>query len=220
MINEAVGSAPKTNYPGNSHKAKTKVVKDEKERPKVEKVVTGTVVKRKKGLGRKFTETFTGDDAKSVGEYIFFDVVVPAAKAMISDAASQGVERLLFGETVRSRSARTVGGHTSYNRMYSPNREDRPSGPPSRNISQRARATHNFDEVILSSRAEAEEVIDCLTNLIEDYDVASVADLYDLVDITGSFTDSKWGWSSMQGASVTHIRQGYLLNLPPTMALD
>lgn len=222
MSEETVRYAPKNNYPGNSHKAKGKVVekdKPEEEKPKVQKVTTGTVVQRKKGLGRKVAETFAGDDAHSVGNYILFDVILPAAKAMISDAASQGVERLLFGETSRSRT-RTVGGsHTSYNRMYTPNREDRPSSP-SRNMSHRARATHDFDEIVLSTRVEAEEVLDCLGDLISNYDVASVADLYELVGITGSFTDDKWGWSSIAGATVSHVRSGYLLNLPRPSTLD
>lgn len=216
MINEA---APSTNYPGNSHKAKAKAeteVSSEKTKPKVESVVTGKVVKRKKGLGRKFAETFTGDDAQSVGTYIFFDVIVPAAKAMISDAASQGVERLLFGESARGRTSRTGGrsggSYTSYNKAYSPNREDRPSGP--RQMSNRAQANHDFDEIILETRLEAEEVLDCMTDLIGKYDVATVADLYDLVDITGSFTDSKYGWTDLRGSSVSTIRGGFLLNLP------
>lgn len=221
MAPESAKTVPTTNYPGNSHKAKLKAAETLKEesKPEFEKVVSGKVIQRKKGLGRKVAETFTGDDAHSVGEYILFDVILPAAKAMISDAASQGVERLLFGETVRSRNTRSSGStHTSYNRMYSPNREERPSGP--RTMSSRARASHDFDEIVLSTRVEAEEVLDCLIDAIDKYDVVSVADLYELVGITGSFTDDKWGWSNLAGSTVSHVRAGFLLNLPRPIALD
>lgn len=223
MSEETVRYAPKNNYPGNSHKAKGKVIETEKpveEKPKVKQVTSGAVVQRKKGLGRKVAETFAGDDAHSVGNYILFDVILPAAKAMISDAASQGVERLLFGEASRSRTRTAGGSHTSYNRMYTPNREDRPSNGPSRNMSHRARANHDFNEIVLEDRGEAEDVLDCLGDLISTYDVASVADLYELVGITGNFTDDKYGWSSIAGASVSRVRAGYLLNLPRPTALD
>src|SRR5690606_17881328 len=107
------------NYPPNTHKSKDseskRPQKENAEKPKFEKVADGE--HRKKSLGKKISETFTGDDARSVGEYVLFDVVIPAAKTMISDAVGQGVERMLFGE---ARRPRTGGGsrtnYTSYNR--------------------------------------------------------------------------------------------------------
>lgn len=216
-----------SNYPGNSHKERierkqemNEQIKDDqktKEEKKVEKVISGAAVTRKKGLGRKIAETFAGDDAQSVGQYILFDVVIPAAKAMISDAASQGVERLLFGDSSRrtSTTSRGSSGYTSYSKMYSPNREDRPSGPPgSRAMTSKARATHDFSEVVLETRAEAEEVMGCMDDLIEKYGIASVAEFYELVGITGSFTDDKFGWDDLRGSDIRRVRQGYLLILP------
>lgn len=207
------------NYGSNSHKSKEEPKGEE--RQKVEKAITGQAVQRKKPLGKKIAETFTGDDMHSVGNYVLFDVILPAAKSMISDAASQGIERLMFGDSARRPSSGISRGgikHTSYNRMYSPNREDRPTGP--RTLSQRARASHDFGEVVLTTRGEAETILDRLGDLIDNYDVATVSDLYDLAGITGSFTDDKWGWSSLSGSSVSRIREGYLLNLPSPTALD
>lgn len=214
----------KSNYPGNSHKIREGATEEPKEdRVKHEKVISGEVVKRKKSLGKKIAETFTGDDVHSVGNYLLFDVVLPAAKNMISDAASQGVERLMFGDNARRSTTRRGGGeslrtnHTSYNRLYQPNREDRDSGPT---ISRRGRANHDFDEVILATRGEAEIVIDKLSMIAEQYDVATVADLYDIIGASGSFVDSKWGWTDLREAGVTRIRDGFLLNLPPTKSLN
>lgn len=200
------------NYPSNSHKNKPK-------EKKVEQVVSGQVIQRKKTLGGKIKETFTGEAASSVAEYVLFDVIVPAAKAMLADAASQGAERLLFGD---SRERRVVSGgrqsYTPYNRVSSSSSKTEYNSR--RNMSYRARATHNFDEIVLDSRGEAEEVLDRLADLIRDYDVATVADLYDLVGITGSFTDDKWGWFDIRSASVSRVREGYLLNLPKTEPVD
>lgn len=204
------------NYPSNSNSKKQG--KDEgSHKKKVDKVVTGEAIQRKKPLGSRIKETFTGEDARSVGSYILFDVFVPAAKAMLADAASQGAERLLFGDSSpRTRSGSGRSNYTSYNRMHSSS-----SGPSSRReISYRARATHDFDEIVVASRGEAEEVLDRLGDLVDSYDVASVADFYDLVGITGNFTDDKWGWADLRSASVRRVRDGYLISLPKPQPLD
>lgn len=206
----------KMNYPANSHKERDKAAQEE--RPKVEKVITGEVVQRKKGLGRKVAETFTGDDMSSVGSYILFDVIIPMTKDMVVDALTQGIQRKFYGDTRRS-SVRggSATRHTAYNRMSNGiNREDRPSRP----MSQRARANHDFDEIVLSERGEAEEVLERLGDLVDNYDVATVSDLYEMVGITGSFTDNKWGWTDLRGAEITRIRGGFLLDLPKPGPLD
>ena len=79
---------------------------------------------------------------------------------------------------------------------------------------------HDFNEIILGTRVEAEEVIDRLFDLLSKYDNASVADLYELVGITANFTDEKWGWTDLRGASVAKVRNGYLLDLPRPEPLD
>ena len=50
--------------------------------------------------------------------------------------------------------------------------------------------------------------------------MATVADLYELVGVTGEYTDNKYGWDSLGSASVTRVRGGYLVDLPRTRLLD
>jgi len=223
-------------YPSNSNKARTDGEEDEKkpgkaEPKKVERVTSGEVVRRKKSLGKRFKETFVGGDTKGVMSYVFMDVLIPAAKDMVSDATSEAVQRMLFGDARsnrRNRNRSHPNGYVSYNRYGSgssssgsrpPWDRDRDRDEP-RNVSRRARATHDFDEIILETRGEAEEVIDRLFDLVSRYESATVADLYELTGITGSFTDDKWGWSDIRGAGVTRVRGGYLLDLPKPEPLD
>ena len=165
-----------------------------------------------------------GDDAQTVGNYILVDVLLPAAKDAVADAVSQGIEKMLFGEPSSRRgrggSNRSLGGassHVSYNR-YSGNSQIAKTGP--KQISQRARANHDFDEIVLATRVEAEEVIDNLYALIDNYDVATVADLYGMVGQTGSYTDEKWGWNDLRGTSISRVKGGYLLDIPRPNYLD
>ena len=79
---------------------------------------------------------------------------------------------------------------------------------------------HKFDDIILATRHEAEEVVDRLFDLMSRYDQVTVSDLYDLVGISRPFTDEQFGWTDLRGAGVTRVRDGYLLDLPRPETLD
>ena len=207
-------------YPVNTHKAREKVEPTKKaEEKKVERVINSPVARRKKSMGKRLKEIFITGDDQSVGSYVLFDVIVPATRELIVDVVTQGVERTLFGE-VRSSGRRSGSsmrnGRVSYNSYSkSPMAREEP-----RTISRRARASHDFEEVILGSMAEGNEVIDNLFMLAEKYNVATVADLYELVGIQTSHVDQKYGWTDLRPARVVQVRGGWLLDLPQPELLD
>lgn len=198
-----------SDFPSNSQSTRTPG--DEESRDRLPKLISGSAIKKKESLWKRASASFTGDDAKSVGQYIFLDVMVPAFKTMISDAATQGVERMLFGDSRPRSSASRPGGsyaqYTAYNRPYVASREPQ-------EMTRRGRATHDFREIVLENRQDAYDVIDALTRHIERYGVATVMDLYDSVGITGAYTDSKYGWTDLRGAGVERVREGFLVNVP------
>jgi len=208
------------NFPGNSLSPKP-----EKEEKKLEKVVTGEVTRRKKPWYRRLSETIVAGEATSVGHYILLDVLVPAFKDVVADVVSQGIEKMLYGEA-RSTSRRTgfrpnSNTQVSYNRYSSPSsRERREETFRPQQRDRRHRGSHNFDDIVLATRHEATEVIDRMFDLISQYDQATVSDLYELVGITGDFTDEKWGWIDFRGAGVTRVAGGYLLDLPKPEPLN
>jgi hypothetical protein len=211
-------------FPGNSRKPDPEKVKPRpKEEKKVERVTTSEPVRRKKPLGRRFADMFGGKNAKGVWSYVALDVLIPAAKDMIVDAITTGAERTFYQDS-RPRGRRGGyrqsggSGFVSYDR-FSQDRSRNTREEP-RNISRRSRASHDFDEIILATRVEAEEVIERLFDLVGKYEAATVADLYDLVGIEGNYTDDKWGWTDMRGAGVTRAGRGYLLDLPKPESLD
>lgn len=193
------------------------------EKKKVDQVVQSEVVRRKKPLGKRFTETFFGGDSKGVWEYVAFDVLIPAAKDTFADAVSQGVERMIFGEArsvSRRHGRRPNDSYISYNRYSSRRPDPREERRDRPQISRRARASHDFDEIILATRVEADEVLERLFDLVDKYETATVADLYDLVGISGNYTDDKWGWTDLRTSGITRVSQGYLLDLPRPEPLD
>lgn len=207
-------------FPSNSLAPKPAAAEKAEEKH-VQKVVTGNVIRKKKPLGKRFREMFLGDDSQGVVEYVFADVLVPALKDMVTDAVSQGMERMIFGETrANNRRSKPSGGgafgspnRVAYDRYSSNNqrRDERPSG---------RKRGHDFDHVILSSRAEAQDVINSLADIIDKYEAVSVKDLYEMVGETYHFTDEKWGWVSMEGAMVRRVSIGYLLDMPKPEPID
>lgn len=202
-------------FPPNSDASKRAPAKDKN----VSRVTSGDVVRRRKSLRKQFSETFVSGDARTAVRYVIFDVLLPAAKDMVVEAGGQGIEKLIYGDSRRRGSTRPQAGPTgyvSYNRMSM----DRRPNSASRALSRQARAGHNFDEIILDQRSEAEEVIDRLFDLISRYEEATVADLYELVGLESTHIDHKWGWTDLHGAGVSRIRGGYLLDLPEPESLD
>ncbi|ASR80016.1 hypothetical protein SEA_ARCADIA_53 [Arthrobacter phage Arcadia] len=226
-------NAVRIDYQGNSNKAKQEQLSAEKEnkdeRVKLDPIAKG--VQRKKPLGRKIAETFKGDDAESIGTYVLFDVVIPAAKNMFADALIQGVERALFGEASTSRRSGSYrsgsmgnsnNGPSKYQSPFQKMQQSSQSNNVPRNWSNQGRRTHDFDEILLPNRGIAEKVLDALAEKIDKFDVASVADLLDLVDVSSNYVDNKYGWTrqSFVGADIILARNGYILDLPRPIALD
>lgn len=212
-IDDVVSSDPLGGRP-----LRTNATNDEESltRKKLKPVVAeGVAVEKKKSIFKKFKETFTGDDAHSVISYVFYDVMVPAAKEMVVDMGREGLERMFFGES------RHRGRSSSIDRKpYTPYGRVSYHDEPVREISRRARSTHDFREIILPSRGEAEEVIERLSDAIAEFGLATVEDLYDLVGITGSFADVKYGWTTARGMSADRVREGFMLNLPSPQLID
>lgn len=200
-------------FPSNSHKSKEEIV----EKRVKSKIVKGNVKKRKKTLGRKVSETFLEDDSSNVIQYILWDVLIPSAKDMISDIIKGGIDMLLFGENKEpSRIHRDRDkSYVSYRSYYERDkRNDRYNRSSSR------RSSNNFDDILFESRSEAEEVLDFIVNLIDEYGLASVADFYDLVGMTSHYTDQKWGWYNVNTARVVRCRDGYSIRFPRVEELE
>lgn len=199
-------------FPSNSFSSKQKQLQEPKN---LQKIVKGVVKQKKPSLFKDFAHSFIETDGKSIGDYIIYDVLIPSAKNLIYDIIQEGLSMTLFGGRQGRRTTRD--GNTSrvnYGAQYRSTTQNKPT------YSINARASHKFDEIILDSRGAAEEVLSSLVDLTIDYKMASVADLYVLVGITPSFTDDKYGWTDLRNASVSRVRDGYILNLPRTTLLD
>lgn len=198
-------------YKPNSHRFKEEQKQAATEKKKVEKVVSGTAVVKKRSEARKLADIFISEDAENVKSYIFMDVLVPAIKKAVSDIVTDGIDMILYGSTGRSKK----GGRAdkvSYRSYYDDKGSERYRSSGS--------SRYNYDDIKIPTRAEAEEVLDRLDEIIEMYDAATVADYYDLCGVTGQYTDQKYGWTNLRNAKIERVRDGYIIKLPSARPID
>lgn len=194
-------------YKANSHKAK----KTEERTKKVDKVVTGNVKTKKKSEMSKFKDVFISEDISNVKSYVFLDVLIPTIKKALSDIIVNGTDMMLYGD-IRDRKRSGSGNYRNYST----------SGTRDSRGSERRRVRYDFDDIILDSRGEAEEVLSRMDELMDTYGVVSVADLYDLVGVSCDYTANSYGWTgSLRTAEAVRVRDGgYMLKLPRAVLIE
>lgn len=181
----------------------------------VKQIVSGSVKPVKESAFKRFKSNFFGSDVNSVAGYIVAEVLMPALKDLIVDTASKGVERMMYGEVrAKRRSDKTrfsydnpidVRGRPAYTGGRVP-----PGGPRA----QMGGRKHMVGEVYLGSRSDAEKILETMSELVERYGVASVADLYSLLGHPTNYIDNNWGWTELVFANVVQTRDGWLLAIP------
>jgi len=215
--------------PNNSNRAREAInpnsAKKVEERKKLEPIVKGPAIKQKPTFLDKFKTSFLGEGG-NIGEFIMYDILVPAFRSTISDMGF-GLIEMFFGtgrggrgREHNSRIIRDRGrSYIDYNsdrerdRDRGRNRDDR------RDLDRSDRARHDFSNVIFTNRDEAEEVLRRLVDIIQAYDEVTVAAFYELSNIESEHTDGRYGWTSLRDAYTDRVRNGYIIRFPQTRPL-
>ena len=198
-------------YKPNSNLYK-KAQREKENDKKVEKVVKGTVKVKKKSEIRKFKDMIISEDAGDVKSYILMDILIPTLKKAISDIITDGVDMILGTGNKKKKSRGS--NYVSY-RSYSDSddRYDRRSGG--------SRGGFDLDDLEFESRADAEEVFDMMHDLIDNYGLVTVSDLYDLSNLPKPYTGNRYGWTSIRNAEIIRLRGGgYTIKLPRPRPID
>ena len=60
-----------------------------------------------------------------------------------------------------------------------------------------------------------------MLDIIERYGFVTVADVYDMADLTAPYTSNKYGWTNIRNAETMRLRDGgFVLKLPKAMPID
>lgn len=186
-----VPTRPEGSYPSNSDKSK--------ERKEIAPVTKARV--KRESTAKKVVGEIIREDAKSVGETVLWDVIIPTVKNLISDTVTRGIESMLYGGDTRP--SRSRSGYSDYS-GYS-----RPKDRRERRSARHAEPERN--EIIFDTRSDANDVIDRMSDLIDQYGQVSLADLNALIGASSNFIDDNWGWTDMGSFDVRQVRDGFML---------
>lgn len=216
-----------TEYQGNSKKSKEKDP-DVPIDKGLDRVVVGEVIIKKRSVGRRFKDIFVEADMRTVIRYVTTDILIPAAKNVAVDSVKGGIDRLIYGDAaVRRRSIIGSGPRTQYHnpmagRPYSPSdsilgRIAPPVSPEPRQQTRRYADNMRYpdDIIVLPSRDEAELVLERLEDALDKYQMVSLADFKRLIGHPQTHVDYKWGWTFLGGSTISQVRDGWILELPP-----
>lgn len=210
----------------NSNKYKEEQAK--KERDRLEPVIKGDhIVSTKKPLSQKFKDTFISKEASDIKTYIVRDVIIPG----ITDTVLDIISLALKGETYTGgrRGNRYDSGRTNYRASYrgssyrSNDSEWRRSSSYRRDDRDHYQDTNNrldYRNVIVRYREDAESIVDTMKRRIIDTGSVSIAEMFDLIDVAGRFTDNNWGWTDERDIGLRRVSSGYLIDVAEARPLN
>ncbi len=197
-------------YKSNSDKAR-----QEQSEKKVEAVISGSAKTRKKTEIQKLTDVFIAEDAHNVKSYILMEVIVPAVKKAVSDIVTTGIDMILYGESNRSKKNSTAS-KVSYRNFYERDKDRVYAGSATDR-----RNGFDYDDILFTTRGDAEAVLDAMNDIISQFGTVSVSDFYDLARVPNdNFTMNRYGWTNIGGATAVRVRDGYILKLPRAIPLN
>jgi len=198
-------------FPSNSLNAQKKRQEDDPEkRIVVKKVVSAKLAKK----------SMIGTTLRNVGSYILLEILIPAAKNTLSDMVNNASDMILFGEPKSRRRdrERARGSHVSYTSYYDRDRTERLYDRDRRDRLY-GRSRFNPDDILISTREDAEEVIQNMYDLLDQYSMVSVSEFLEMVGLPDEYTDRNYGWTSLRDVEVRRVRDGYIIDLPNPRAL-
>lgn len=220
-------SSIRDQYPSNSYKSRDKAqyeveepadIPDKKE---VRKVTDARV--RKQGLVRRIAKSIVEDSIETAKERAIEDIIVPGFKTLIFDTITEMFDVMLFGgggeRPFRGSDRRYGNSRKSDRTSYSDYYQGGSKRGASRGAQESSRYLYEPDDIIVDTRTEARNVLDELDYTIRKYGQASVADFYDIVGVTGDWTDNQYGWTNLRGATIKPVRDGFMIVLPRTQVL-
>lgn len=191
----------------------------------IEKIIEGEATVRKPSRLKRLRQSFIMGDASSVGEHVFWNLLIPSAKDAVADMGRTFIDMMIFGERRNhlgggaptsgfgSNSRINYGGISTGSRLVLKPAQHSPAN-------EFVRERFNPNEIIVPTRAEAEGIITKMFEVLEKYKAVTVADLYRMVGVTADYTDNRWGWTNLDAADVRRVSEGVLLVLPQPQDLN
>lgn len=176
------------------------------EDPAPEKVLDGDIKPEKKSLMKRIADAFIAVDAKDIRNYLIFDVLIPGLKRGAEDI----LHMALYNDKKSDRVTRSRGTSSIRRLEYSSIRPARDDDDVMLNRKTLAGST----DLVYPTRQKAEEALDMVDERIKACGFATLKYYYTITRQPTEWTQEKWCWRSMDGATIVQCRGGYMLKMP------
>lgn len=182
----------------------------------IQAVVSGAK-KVERPATRRFFDSLFAESPKNLAKKVGRDVVVPRIKQGFEQAFNEFLSGMLWGgdKTPANLVQGTVirGGAQSYSNISTQN-----AMLAARQATQPSQNSGNYQDLTVPTQQYAEALLANMFDLLNQYRVVAVADLYELAGLGTSPSDNAYGWTSLEGSRISPRGGGYLLELPrPTL---
>lgn len=187
---------------------------------RTEKVTKGKV-EIDSSLSNRLVDDLDLEDNKVVAKYIFKELLIPKVKDLVYDILTGAIEKKMYRTSSGPSSRRRHSGNervsydTRYSRSNSSYRDRDSDDNPSENSDYR---NTKFYE-----RADAEDVLNTLCDIIEQYHQATIGDFWDALGKTQDDNFAKnaeYGWTNLNNAQVRRVHNYYILDMPRAKYLN
>lgn len=167
---------------------------------------------------KRFFDFLFAESPRDLAKKIGREVVVPRLKASFEEAAGSFLSGMLWGGGNRPNPnivQGTVfkGGAVNYSGISTQN-----AMLLARQATVQTTSSGNYQDLVVPSVQLAESYLAQLYELLNQYRVVTVADLYEMAAISPAISDGSFGWTSLDSARIRPVGNGYVLELPrPTL---
>lgn len=209
-----------TNNLNNSNKARREqeeVAQKDLPMVKSEKKAISTARVKKESVGQKLKKAFFGENVENVGDYVIFDVMIPALKATLSDMVGNGIEVLLFGESRGKRRSR----NDNYTGYASISRSDRDRRDRLDTRRDRDRSL-SYNDITFDTKSDANQFLAEIFDYVKEYDRISVAVYMSILEsycdekLSPTWRDDRIGWykEDLSGTAPVRTKYGWEIDIP------
>lgn len=172
---------------------------------------------KKKPFWKRVKDALFVEGAKSVGLYLWNDVLLPAIKKLVADSATNAINMAVYGDT-RPRYRDDGRTHVSNSSVYNGR------AATQRPYYNRANRYASILEGSLFAYKDVPmEIIHEAMDWIADYGSISVETFNQILPPQLAFetvyTDRNWGWASLNENCVVAVPGGWTIDLPPAKQL-
>ena len=173
---------------------------------------------KKDSTAKKVAKSMIKVDGHQIKDFVFGEVLIPTLKDAVYKIVTNGLSMVLFDRVDGPKGSRSdlSGTRISYSGYY---RGDSPRESRSDRYSRRESFVPD-GQIVYTTRQEAEDIIDGMADIIDQYGQVSIADMYDLSDVSAPpHTYNRYGWRTVRDFYTRHTADGWVIVTPRAIVL-